>query len=169
MRIFIIDCWYNWYNQSLFCSLFSHSLISFPIIYLFLILLWQSFSIWDSILPSPCNVISGVDFNSIIVFLAYSKYFFILSIPLFFSSYGFPVNFIFSYDLQPPFNGGLFLALHVDTNFLILFQDAGVFFSGVCTCPLRLQSDIPFHWFNGFLFFLISTYIGFPLFTIFLF
>lgn len=107
----------------------------------------ESFSIWDSILLSPRNVISGVDFNSIIVFLVYLKYFFILSISLVISSYGFPVNF--SYNLQPPFHGELFLALPVDTNFLIFFQDAGEFFPGMCTCPLRLQSDTPFHWFNG--------------------
>lgn len=83
---------------------------------------------------SPCTVISGVDFNSIIVILVYVKYFFILSISLFISSYGFPVNFIFFDGLQPPFHGVvIFWHCTVDTNFLIFFSRCWIAcFGSVC-------------------------------------
>lgn len=99
MRIFIL-VW------SLLCFLFSRSTISFHIICLVFIFLWQSFPIWDSISLPPRHVISRVDFNSIIVFLGFLQYLLIFSISLLISSYGFPVNFIFSYDLQSPLHGG---------------------------------------------------------------
>lgn len=126
MRIFIL-VW------SLLCFLFSQSTISFHIICLFFIFLWQSFPIWDSISLPPRHVISRVDFNSIIVFLGFLQYLLIFSISLLISSYGFPVNFIFSYDLQSPLHGGVFPALHCGYQFPDIFSGCwSVSFTGVC-------------------------------------
>lgn len=99
-----------------------HFLLSVSIIFFhnilisFLIFLWKSLSVWDSMSPSLFNVISTVKFNSAIMFVVYlqslhilsiSISLHILSISIFISSCCLPINFIFSYSLHPLFHEGL--------------------------------------------------------------
>lgn len=90
-----------------------HSLLSVSIIFFhnilisFLIFLWESLSVWDSMSPSLFNVISTVKFNSAIMFVVYLQSLHILSISIFISSCCLPINFIFSYSLHPLFHEGL--------------------------------------------------------------
>lgn len=97
----------------------------FRLIYLFLIFLWEGFSIWDSISLSPFNV-PGVDFNSVIGFLVCMKYFFSLSIFLFTPFCACPVSFFFSRGLHclslVCFIGSCFLPLHCRCQFLDPFS-----------------------------------------------
>lgn len=105
----------------------------FHLIYLFLIFLWEGFSIWDSISLSPFNV-PGVDFNSVIGFLVYMKYFFSLSIFLFTPFYACPISFFFSRGLHRLsivcFIGSCFCHCTADANFWILFPWCWSFFQG---------------------------------------
>lgn len=106
------------------------STVFFHLIYLFLVFLWESFSIWDSVSLHPFHVVSGVDFNSTIAYRVYMNHFFIVSIFLFFPFYAFPVNFFFfSHGLSPLFHrellfSGIALWRPISGSF---FHDAGVF------------------------------------------
>lgn len=124
------------------------STIFLHLIYLFLIFLWESFSIWDSISLYPFHVISGVDFNSIIAYRVYMNHFFIVSIFLFFPFYAFPVNFfLLSWSLSSVSQGVIiFWHCIVETDFRILLPRCWSV-SGMCACPLRFQRDIPCHLF----------------------
>lgn len=123
---------YKLFRLSILSSTFFH------LIYLFLIFLWEGFSVWASLSPFPCNV-SGVDFNSIIGFLVYMRYFF--SFVFFTLFYAFPVDLFCSRGLHRLFHRELFSAIALWTPIPRSFlHDAGVFLSGMCARPLRFQS-----------------------------